>query len=120
MGPSAAGTLLGSIRLSVGGGLAMIRLLTLFRIAGTLTACGRLYWQQDGHGQADFDPQSCECATSAIKAQRASRSGLDATAVVVFDPAGGDIADLARVAERVASAAFNPDPAAPHALRLWL
>lgn len=43
---------------------------------------------------------------------------LDAPAVVVFDPAGGDIADLARVAERVASAVFNPDPASSHVASL--
>jgi hypothetical protein len=39
---------------------------------------------------------------------------LDAPAVVVFDPAGGDIADLARVAERVGPAIFNPDSAPLH------
>jgi hypothetical protein len=38
---------------------------------------------------------------------------LDAPAVVVFDSIGGDIPDLARAAERIGSAVFNPDPAAP-------
>jgi hypothetical protein len=40
---------------------------------------------------------------------------LDAPAVVVFAPAGGDIAELARAAERIGSAVFNQGPATSHA-----
>jgi hypothetical protein len=43
---------------------------------------------------------------------------LDAPAVVVFDPTGGDISDLARAAERIGSVVFNPDPAPLHGASL--
>ena len=43
---------------------------------------------------------------------------FDAVAGVVFDPAGAEIADLARAAERIGSVVFNPDQAAAHVASL--
>lgn len=39
---------------------------------------------------------------------------FDAPVVVVFDPAGADIADLARAAERIGAVVFDQEPAAAH------